>query len=119
MKKILTLTTFGVIFILTVLPVLALETGLEYGTYTGLGTKDIRQGIMTIVNVLMGFLGIIAIVGIIAGGFIMMTSGGNQEKTATGQKAVAAGAIGLVIIFTAYAIATFVVNQLISATGAV
>jgi len=103
---------------LSTVPVFALEVGLDYGTYTGLGTKDIREGIMIIVNVLLGFLGIIAIVGIIAGGFIMMTSGGNAEKQAGGQKAVAAGAIGLVIIFTAYAIAQFVISQLITATGA-
>jgi hypothetical protein len=73
---------------------------------------------MTIVKYLFGFLGIIAIIGILYGGFIMMTSGGNQEKSAGGQKAVSAGAIGLVIIFVAYAIATFVINQLITATGA-
>jgi len=73
---------------------------------------------MTIVNILLGFLGIIAIVGNIAGGFIMMTSGGNEEKQGNGHKAVAAGAIGLVIVFLAYAIATFVINQLITAIGA-
>jgi len=119
MKKLLTLTMIGTIFILSALPTLAtLDVGMEYGTYTGLGTKDIREGVMAIVRILLGFLGIIAIVGIIAGGFILMTAGGNEEKNDTGKKAVAAGAIGLVIIFTAYAIATFVVNQLISATGA-
>ena len=108
----------GIIFILSARPVLALDIGLNYGTYTGLGTKDVREGIMTIVNVLLGFLGIIAIVGIVYGGFLMMTSGGNQEKTDSGKKAVTAGIIGLVIIFTAYAIANFVITQLITATGA-
>ncbi|MFA6255208.1 MAG: pilin [Patescibacteria group bacterium] len=119
MKKIATLTTLGVIFALTVLPALALETGLNYGTYTGLGTKDIREGIMNVVNVLLGFLGILAIVIILWGGFRWLTSGGNEEKVGEAKKIITAGIIGLVIIFTAYAIATFVINQLITATGAV
>ena len=110
----------AIVAIVTVsaLPVLALDTGLQYGTATGLGTKDVREGIMSIVNLLFGFLGVLAIVGIVFGGFKMMTSGGNAEKTADGQKVVAAGVIGLVIIFLAYAIASFVINQLITATGA-
>ena len=105
-------------FALTALPVLALNTGIEYGTYTGLGTKDIREGIMSVINVLLGFLGILAIVIILWGGFRWLTSGGNEEKVGEAKKIITAGIIGLVIIFTAYAIASFVVTQLMSATGA-
>ncbi|MFA6215828.1 MAG: pilin [Patescibacteria group bacterium] len=118
MKKIAVLTTLGVMFALTALPVLALNTGIEYGTYTGLGTKDIREGIMSVINVLLGFLGILAIVIILWGGFRWLTSGGNEEKVGEAKKIITAGIIGLVIIFTAYAIASFVVTQLMSATGA-
>lgn len=73
---------------------------------------------MGIINVFLGFLGVIALVGIIAGGFLMMTSGGNAEKSETGRKAATAGVIGLIIIFISYAIAVFVINQLVTATGA-
>ena len=121
MKKFaLTLTLSAVLFSLAVLPVLAtsLDTGLNYGTYTGLGTKDIREGVMAIVNVLLGFLGIVAIIIILWGGFRWLTSGGNEEKVAEAKKIITAGIIGLIIIFVSYAIATFVINQLISATGA-
>ena len=119
MKKIATLTTLGVIFALTALPALALtgsDIGLDYGTYTGLGTKDIRQGVMQIVNVLLGFLGILAIIIILWGGFRWLTSGGNEEKVGEAKKIITAGIIGLVIIFTAYAIAAFVINSLLTAT---
>jgi len=119
MKKIAVLTTLGVIFTLTVLPVLALETGIDYGTYTGLGTKDIREGVMSVINVLLGFLGILAIIIILWGGFRWMTSAGNEEKVGEAKKIITAGIIGLVIIFTAYAIASFVISQLLTATGAV
>ena len=98
--------------------VLALDTGVNYGTALGLGTKDVREGIMSIINALFGFLGVIAIVGILAGGFIMMTAGGNSERTGEGQKVAVAGVVGLVIIFVSYALASFVIQQLISATGA-
>jgi len=119
MKKILTLTILGVIFVLTALPILALETGIDYGTATGLGTKDIREGVMSIVNVLLGFLGILAIIIILWGGFRWLTSGGNEEKVGEAKKIITAGIIGLGIIFTSYAIATFVIQQLLTATGAV
>jgi len=119
MKKIVTLATFGVIFALTVMPALAtLDTGIGYGTATGLGTKDIREGVMSIVNVLLGFLGILAIIIILWGGFRWLTSGGNEEKVGEAKKIITAGIIGLVIILTAYAIALFVVEQLVAATGA-
>ena len=90
--------------------------GLNYGDYTGLGTKDIREGIMSIVNAMLAFLGVIAILIVLYGGFVWLTSGGNEEKVGEAKKIIAAGVIGLIIIFTAYAIATFVVGSLISAT---
>jgi len=119
MKKFVTtliLTCF--VFALTVVPALALDTGLNYGTYTGLGTKDIREGVMSIVNILLGFLGIIAIIIILYGGFVWLTAAGNEEKVSQAKKVITAGIIGLIIIFVSYAIAAFVIDQLISATGA-
>ena len=119
MKKIAILTTLVTVFALTALPALAtLDVGIEYGTYTGLGTKDIREGIMSVVNVMLGFLGILAIIIILWGGFRWLTSGGNEEKVGEAKKIITAGIIGLVIIFTAYAIASFVVTQLMTTTGA-
>lgn len=116
-KSLIILTTL--IFALTAVPALAtLDVGLDYGTYTGLGTKDLREGVMNVVNVLMGFLGIVAIIIILYGGFVWLTSAGNEEKVGQAKKIITAGIIGLVIIFISYAIATFVINSLIEATGA-
>ena len=63
-----------VLFLTLVLPAAALETGLEYGTITGLGAQDIRITIMKIVRIILGLVGIIAIVITIYGGYIWMTS---------------------------------------------
>ena len=108
------------LFALLATPVVSatLDTGLSYGTFTSLGTKDVREGVMSIVTILLGFLGLIVVVGILYGGFVYMTAGGNEEKTGKGKTIMAAGIIGLVIVFSAYAIAAFVIGQLISATGA-
>ena len=120
MKKGLILALTLVLFALVVTPTLAqtLEVGIQYGTFTGLGTKDLREGIMAIVRLLLGFLGIVAIIIMLYGGFVWLTSAGNEEKVGQAKKVITAGIIGLVIIFVSYAIAEFVIVQLLQATGA-
>src|SRR3989338_4000496 len=119
MKKGLIIASLVSLFVVSALPALAtLDVGLGYGTYTGLGTKDLREGVMAIVRVLFGFLGIIAIIIMLYGGFVWFTAAGNEENVGKAKKIITAGIIGLVIIFISYAIATFVIGQLILATGA-
>ena len=119
MRKIATLLTVISLFALATMPVLAQDPfGLNYGTELPLGTKDLRAGIMGVVNVFLGFLGVIAIVIILYGGFVWLTSAGNEEKVGQAKKIITAGIVGLIIIFISYAIAVFVINQLIIATGA-
>ncbi|MBI5230527.1 MAG: hypothetical protein HY981_04495 [Candidatus Magasanikbacteria bacterium] len=90
--------------------------GVNYGVYTGLGQKDIRVTVGNIINVALGLLGIVAVVIILIGGFEWMTAGGNEDKTGEAKKRIIAGVIGLAIILSAYAIAKFVINSLVSAT---
>ena len=99
-------------------------TNAAGGTYTadtlagqaGLNTTDPRQIAAKVVNVILGFLGIIAVVLILVGGFMWMTSAGSEEKTGTAKKIMTAGVIGLVIVLAAFGIAKFVVSALITAT---
>ncbi len=121
MKKFAILTMAGLILSLTVLPALAIsqpDTGVDLATIVGLGTKDLREGVMSIINTLMGFLGIVAIIIFLWGGFRWMTAGGSEEKIDESKKIITAGIIGLIIVFVSYALAAFVINQLITATGA-
>ena len=119
MKKTLILLTAVAVFALTVLPALAtIDPGLDYPASIGLGTKDLRQSVMEVVTVLLGFLGVLAIVIILWGGFRWLTSAGNEEKVGEAKKIITAGIIGLVIIFLSFAITSFVITQLMSATGA-
>lgn len=90
--------------------------GINYGLATGLGQKDVRNTVASIINVALGLLGIVAVVIILIGGFEWMTAGGNEEKTGEARNRIFAGIIGLAIILSAYAIATFVINSLTAAT---
>ena len=94
---------------------LGLSAG-NVGSATGLGTQDVRQTIGRIINVALSLLGIIVLVIIIYGGFLWMTAGGNDDRVAEAKKWIFGGIIGLVIILSAYAIASFVISNLVTAT---
>ena len=83
----------------------------------GLGNRDPREIAGSVINVLMGFLGIIAVVIILMGGFKWMTAVGGEDKIAEAKKMITAGVIGLVIILAAWGITIFVLNAMLSATG--
>ena len=84
-----------------------------------LGAGDVRQTAARIINVALGFLGIIAVVIVLVGGFKYMVSGGNEEKTTEAKNLIVAGIIGLAIILSAWAITSFVIGQLLTATSPV
>lgn len=84
--------------------------------FAGFSSQDLKETISNIVRIIVGFLGIITVLIILAGGLKWMTSGGNEDKIAEAKKLISAGVVGLVIVLAAYAIASFVVNSL---TGAV
>jgi hypothetical protein len=81
-----------------------------------LGSGDIRQTAARIINVALGFLGIIAVVIVLLGGFKYMIAGGNEEKTSEARKLIVSGIIGLAIILSAWAITSFVISRLVTAT---
>lgn len=124
-----------IVSIMVILPALALSLALTTPAYAitnddlwgnqkdniqsgmgGVGARDPREIAASVVKILMGFLGIIAVVIILIGGFKWMTAGGNEEKTGEARKLIMAGVIGLVIILAAFGIATFVINSLVDAT---
>lgn len=83
--------------------------------FAGFSSQDLKVTIENIVKIIVGFLGIITILIILAGGFKWMTSAGNEDKIGEAKKLISAGVVGLVIVLAAYAIATFVINSLITA----
>jgi len=86
---------------------------------TGLGNDtDVEGTAERIVNIVLGFLGFIALVIIIIAGFKWMTSGGNDEKIGSAKKMMGAGVVGLVIVLFAYVITAFVFNTMKTVTNA-
>ncbi|MBI5654328.1 hypothetical protein HZC53_01580 [Candidatus Uhrbacteria bacterium] len=81
-----------------------------------LGSGDIRQTAARIINVALGFLGIVAVVIVLLGGFKWMIAGGSEEKTGEAKKLIVSGIIGLAIILSAWAITSFVISRLVTAT---
>ena len=84
-------------------------------SFAGFSSQDLKQTIENIIRIIVGFLGIITVIIILAGGFKWIASGGNEDKIAEAKKLISAGVVGLVVVLAAYAIASFVVNSLQSA----
>lgn len=90
--------------------VLAQDFGLTQAQNIGgnaFGGRDIRDIIVNVVNIALGFLGILAVIIILYGGWLWMTSGGNAEKVDLAKKTLRNALIGLFIILASYAIANF------------
>lgn len=95
------------------------ETGVagDEGSAIKLGTNKLETTIASLINTFIGLLGIVAVIIILIGGFQWMTAGGDDEKIGGAKKMIYAGVAGLAVILAAFAIATFVIEQLTTATG--
>lgn len=74
-------------------------------------TADIM--VQRLVGNAMLFLGIVAVLYGIWGGFLMVTAGGDEEKVKKGRTILVQVAIGLVVIFIANSIVQFVLSQIL------
>ncbi len=104
-------------------PVLAQSLGseqlTEFGETVGYGEATLPQAIGRIVRIGLSLLGLLAVIIMIIGGFMWMTSGGAVEKIKKAKGIMINGLIGLLIIVFAYALVSFVIGQLggISSNG--
>ena len=77
-------------------------------------STDLQGNVQTILNAIIGVLGIIAVVIIIIGGVKYMTSSGDSGKVKTAKDTILYGVIGLVICVLAFAIVNFVIGNLLA-----
>lgn len=87
-----------------------LETNMNGGL--NLSSKNPVDSVISIINLLISFLGIGALIIILIGGFKWMTSMGNQDSIKKAKSLLIAGIIGLVIILAAWGLARFIVMRL-------
>ncbi len=85
-----------------------------YGTSA---PTDLLTIIGTIINVALGFLGVIFLLLTVYAGFLWMTAQGNEEQTTKAKGILTTAIVGLIITLAAYSIASFVVNQVSNATA--
>ncbi|MFA6393486.1 MAG: hypothetical protein WCW25_01235 [Patescibacteria group bacterium] len=93
------------------------DLGLNDANDIGLGNEDPKSIIVNVIRVILGFLGLIAVIIILIGGFKWMTAQGNDDKITEARKLIQAGAIGLVIVLAAFGITQFLINTIFEATG--
>jgi hypothetical protein len=93
------------------------DLGLSYGNSIGLTATDPRTMIARVIQIFLGFLGIIAISLVIYGGFLWMTAAGNEEQIERAKKTLTSALIGLLIILSAFGITTFLLNKISAAVG--
>ncbi|KKQ57102.1 MAG: hypothetical protein US74_C0008G0029 [Parcubacteria group bacterium GW2011_GWA2_38_13] len=93
----------------------SVTNGFGYASSMGLGARDLRTIIFAIINVLLGFLSIVAVLIIMYGGFVWMTSKGDPKRVDDAKNILKNAVIGLVIIFLAFSIVQFVFRFLLGA----
>ncbi|MFA5954197.1 MAG: hypothetical protein WC817_01515 [Patescibacteria group bacterium] len=89
------------------------------GNELGLSQEtNVKIVVARIIRVLLGFLGIVAVLIVLYGGFQWMTAAGNEERVSSARATLTAGLIGLVIILSAYAIASYIITTILDVTSA-
>jgi len=92
--------------------------GLE-GTATGIGYKQdsapasvqISSWIGMIVRTLIGFIGVVFMVLVWMGALDIIGAGGNEEDVKRGKDKIKNGAIGILIVFSAYLLTNIVLSM--------
>lgn len=124
MKKVMAVI-FGVMMlagagVLTAVPVSAEDTVCSDGSISAemremLGCdedKTVDDVANTGLNLVLAATGIIAVGVMVYGGFVYLTSQGDPSKAKRGRDVILYGLVGLAVALLAFAIVTFVVNNL-------
>lgn len=77
------------------------------------GEDSFRVLLLTFLDFFLGFLGLLAVLMVIYGGFLYMTAGGDDSKVENGKKIIMYSVVGIIIILIAFAL----VNTVLSGLG--
>ncbi|MFA5020740.1 MAG: hypothetical protein WC517_01620 [Patescibacteria group bacterium] len=91
----------------------------ETGVYNNDASPDtLVMWIGKIIGLIIGFLGVLLVLYVIWAGFIWMTAAGDDKKVQKSKDMLKQAVIGIIIVFAAYAITSFVMSNLEIITGA-
>jgi len=124
-RKVVATLVVGASSLLVALPAIAgLKGDLEEKSKTvaggaGLntGNTDLPKMIGTIIQQVMGLIGVILVIFFIYAGFLWMTAQGKEEQIEKAKNIIKDCTIGLAILLASYAITNFVLGAIINATG--
>lgn len=89
-------------------------SGINAATTGEMRGKSVDNTVGSIVNVLLWVVGILAVTMIVWSGFKYITSAGDTSKVTSAKSTLIYAVVGLIIAILAYAIVTFVRNQVVS-----
>ncbi len=122
-NKKLILISFFVLLSIFLLPNLVPAEAFDYGAEkvepTGLGSVNPIIIAVRIIQIALGFLSVIAVGLLIYGGFLWMTSVGNEAQIDKAKSTIRNAIIGIIIILSALGITMFIISRLIDLTGAI
>lgn len=73
-------------------------------------TSTLRDLVMKIVNYFLTFLGLVAVVGVVYSGGLMVTSMGNDDQYEKGKKGLGYMVIGIIVVLMSYTIVNWVIK---------
>lgn len=85
-----------------------------YGAGDTSGNKTLTGVAKTIINVIIGVVGFVAVAMMIMGGISFITSQGDTAKVTKARNTILYGVVGLVVAVLAFAIVNFVMSSLFS-----
>ncbi|QQR60455.1 hypothetical protein IPH19_03510 [Candidatus Uhrbacteria bacterium] len=81
------------------------------------GTECLLSIIGNVINLVLGFLGVVLLVMLLYAGFLWMTSGGDTKGVQAAKTMITNAVAGVVIVAISYALTAFVLGQLATITG--
>lgn len=81
------------------------------GTAQG-GSNQTRTSLVKVINFVLTFLALVAVIFVIVGGVRILAAAGNEENVTKGRKTIIFALIGLVIVFFARVIVGFFTSEL-------
>ncbi|MFC1662554.1 hypothetical protein ACFL04_00085 [Patescibacteria group bacterium] len=118
MKKLTKIAFLSTALMLVAVPALA-QTSFsieDIGSSVGLGSADLKDTVVNIIQWILGILALIAVVMVIYGGFIWLTASGDDAKIDKAKKIISAAIIGLIVVILAWAIVIFVAGTTANVT---
>lgn len=114
-KETLKWTTFGLVLLFLagaivrfVYEAFGRQPEQDISASIGLGQAGLKQTTVSVLRFVLGLLGIVGAAMTIYGGYAWLTAGGNEQRIEKAQTILRSAVIGLVIIFFAWAIVSFV-----------